>query len=167
MARLFYKLQDQWKQKMKKGIITLLIIGLFLTACAPPPEMEEDITQIIPEEDQMQDPFGDAPLKTFALRAYRFQFEPDKIEVEEGDHVRITITSLDVGHGFALPDFGINEKVPPEDSTTIEFLADKAGEFGFFSSVYSGKGYNEMTGTFVVVPAPAQETSTPPSAVIS
>lgn len=91
-----------------------------------------------------------APLKKFAINAYQFAFEPDIIEVDEGDEVLITITSTDVGHGFALPDFGINRKIPPEESVTVTFMADKSGEFEFFSSVYSGKGWKNMTGKLVV-----------------
>jgi heme/copper-type cytochrome/quinol oxidase subunit 2 len=132
-----------------RRIVILLVIAFFLMACAPPETFDEPLAHLDSAED-IQDPFGDAPLKIFAVRAYRFQFDPNEIIVDEGDHVRITITSLDVGHGFALPDFGINQKIPPEDSVTIDFLADKPGEFGFFSSVYSGSGYKNMTGTFTV-----------------
>lgn len=95
-------------------------------------------------------PQEDIEYKIFALRAYQFGYEPDVIEAEHGDHVMLTVTSVDVGHGFALPDFGINEKIPPEESVTFRFRADKAGEFRFFNPVYSGKGWKDMEGTLIV-----------------
>ena len=113
---------------MVKKIFTILAILLLLTltACKAPIEEPEGPITIIEPYEEAEYPFGDAPLKTFALKAYRFQFEPNKITVNEGDHVMLTITSLDVGHGFALPDFGINEKIPPEDSESHRMRVELA-----------------------------------------
>lgn len=142
-------------------ILFIIVFSLLLTACSNEPEQVEDPVDSVPANHvEVIDPFGDAPITNIAMRAFRFQFEPNRIEATEGDHVRITISSLDVGHGFALPDFGINEKIPPEESITIDFLADQVGEFDFFSSVYSGKGYKNMTGIFVVKANPAEINST-------
>lgn len=92
----------------------------------------------------------DDSIETVVIKAYQFAYDPDFIEVDYGKRVRLTITSMDVGHGFALPDFGVNERIPPEDSVTVSFIADKKGEFDFFNSVYSGKGWKDMKGRFVV-----------------
>ena len=81
---------------------------------------------------------------------FQFGFDPERLEVNKGDRVMLTITSADVGHGFALPEFGINEKIAPEESITVDFIADVKGEHEFFESVYSGKGWKDMKGTFVV-----------------
>jgi cytochrome c oxidase subunit 2 len=97
-----------------------------------------------PEEDNT------TPTKKVLITARQFAYEPDLIEVKKGDKVAITITSLDVGHGFALPDFGINTRVPAEESVTVIFVADKKGEFQYFNSVYSGSGWKNMTGKLVV-----------------
>jgi len=85
-----------------------------------------------------------------AVRMFQFGFDPEVIEVKKGERVVLTITSADVGHGFALPEFGINEKVPPEGSVTVRFIADIGGEFEFFESVYSGKGWKDMKGKLIV-----------------
>jgi cytochrome c oxidase subunit 2 len=82
--------------------------------------------------------------------ARQFAYEPDLLEVGYGEKVMLTVTSIDVGHGFALPDFGINTKVPPEESVTVIFTADKRGEFRFFNPVYSGSGWRNMTGKMIV-----------------
>jgi plastocyanin len=84
------------------------------------------------------------------LRAVGDKYEPDSVEVELGDEVMLTVTSVDAGHGFALPDFGINERIPMEESETFTFTADKEGEFEFFNPVKSTDSWKEMKGTFIV-----------------
>lgn len=137
---------------------------LFLSGCAPEPEA----IGIMPAgEDVMSPPSLPAPLivegvensvsetpagelEVVSVNVFQFGYEPDSIEVGLGDDVLLTVTSLDVGHGFALPDFGINERVPPEESITVRFTADQRGEFRFFNSVYSGSGWKDMEGSFIV-----------------
>ncbi len=82
--------------------------------------------------------------------ARQFEFEPNIIRVKKGDLVRIEITSEDVVHGFALPAFGINVPVRPEQTTVVEFVADKTGNFEFYCSIYCGAGHAQMRGTLIV-----------------
>ncbi|MFH1063810.1 MAG: cupredoxin domain-containing protein [Candidatus Woesearchaeota archaeon] len=84
------------------------------------------------------------------IDARQFEYSPSSVSVSYGDNVMLTVTSIDVGHGFALPDFGINKRIPAEESVTFTFIADKRGEFEFFNSVYSGKDWKNMRGTFTV-----------------
>ena len=87
--------------------------------------------------------------------AKQFEFIPgtaEPIRVKLGDTVRITATSPDVSHGFAIPAFGVNAAIDPGKETTIEFVADKAGEFGFFCSVFCGRNHGAMKGTLIVEP---------------
>jgi heme/copper-type cytochrome/quinol oxidase subunit 2 len=37
------------------------------------------------------------------VTASRFEFQPEQIEVAEGDRVRLTVHSADSKHGFAIP----------------------------------------------------------------
>ena len=57
---------------------------------------------------------------------------------------------MDVEHGFAIPEFGINENLAPGKSVDIEFTADMAGSYSFFCSVYCGSGHTSMRGTLIV-----------------
>lgn len=86
----------------------------------------------------------------FNMTAKRFAFDPSVINVKPGDKVKITIKSLDVTHGFSLPEFGINENLVPGKEVVVEFTADKKGEFTFFCSVICGEGHTEMTGKLIV-----------------
>ena len=73
-----------------------------------------------------------------------------EIKVNEGDTVKLTITSIDVAHGFAITAFGVNSRLNPGQTTTVEFVADKKGTFTFFCSVKCGTGHPGMKGTLIV-----------------
>jgi len=70
--------------------------------------------------------------------------------INKGDRVRLKIKSIDVTHGFSLPDFNINQQLSPNQEVTIEFVADKSGTFGFACSVFCGAGHGTMRGNLVV-----------------
>ena len=83
---------------------------------------------------------------------FKIHFLPnDKIvEINEGDTVHLVIRNIDVSHGIAIPDFGVSERLEPGKVTEVEFVADKAGNFPFFCSVFCGNGHSAMTGTLIV-----------------
>lgn len=89
-------------------------------------------------------------IKEFTMTAENWKFSPNVITVKKGDKVRIRITSIDISHGFALSDFGINAKLEPNTPQTIEFTATKIGSFLFRCSVPCGSGHRDMTGTLIV-----------------
>ncbi len=60
-------------------------------------------------------------------------FVPSTLVVHKGDTVKIkvinNIKSEPPNHGFAIPDFNIEEVVNRGETKTVEFTADKAGVF--------------------------------------
>ncbi|MDI6721517.1 MAG: cupredoxin domain-containing protein [Candidatus Aenigmarchaeota archaeon] len=88
--------------------------------------------------------------KQFDVVARQWSFEPGTIEVSQGDVVILKIKSVDVEHGFALPDFGVSQKLEPGKETVVQFTADKKGTFTFFCNVLCGSGHKDMKGTLVV-----------------
>ena len=83
--------------------------------------------------------------------AKRFTFEPSRIEVTEGEHVRLVVKSADGVHGVEIKKFKVVKKVPRGgESVTIDFVASSAGEFPILCSEYCGKDHDSMTGTLVV-----------------
>ena len=84
------------------------------------------------------------------VNAFRFDFEPNQITANKGEKVKLIVTSTDVTHGFALPDYDINVPLPAGKQTAIEFTADKQGSFTFFCSIYCGSGHSSMKGTLTV-----------------
>ncbi|MFN7990584.1 MAG: cupredoxin domain-containing protein [Candidatus Micrarchaeia archaeon] len=87
------------------------------------------------------------------VTAKQWEFVPNTITVDQGDTVKLTVSSADVAHGFALPEYGINERIEPGKPVVITFVADKSGEFGFRCSVMCGEGHRGQTGKLVVRPA--------------
>lgn len=91
-----------------------------------------------------------AAVKEFEMTARQWEFTPSTIRVNEGDNVKLTINSIDVAHGFGLPDFGVNERLEPGKTVTVEFTADKKGTFAFACTVFCGTGHSGMRGTLIV-----------------
>ena len=89
-------------------------------------------------------------VRIIIAKAFQFDFDPNPIIVNQGERVKIVMTSADVTHGFALPEYNINVPLPAGRPTTIEFVADKPGTFPFLCSVYCGSGHGSMKGTLVV-----------------
>ncbi len=89
-------------------------------------------------------------VREIEVTAKQWEFTPNPIKVKFGERVRLKIKSIDVTHGFALPDFGINEVLNPEQEVVVEFVANKRGTFDFFCSVQCGQGHAGMRGQLVV-----------------
>jgi cytochrome c oxidase subunit II len=84
------------------------------------------------------------------VTAKKFEFSPAVIELKVGVPVVLEITSLDRKHGFALPDFKIDEQVEAGGVMRIRFVPDRPGTFAFHCSVFCGSGHEDMGGTMVV-----------------
>ena len=83
--------------------------------------------------------------------AKRFTFEPARVEVKEGERIRLVVTSEDGVHGLEIKKFKVNKKIPRGgDKVTIDFVASAPGEYPILCSEYCGNGHEEMKGTLVV-----------------
>ena len=98
-----------------------------------------------------QDPAAATAPRTIEVVAKRFAFEPARIEVTEGERVRLVVKSADGVHGVEIKKFKVNKKVPRGgDAVTIEFVASAAGEFPILCSEYCGDGHEDMKGMLIV-----------------
>ena len=122
-------------RKIILSIFIFTIFTIFLTSCA---------------SQQTHKPVEGNDFKEFQITARDFEFDPPTIEINKGDNVRLIVTSVDVPHGFSIPEYGINERLDPGKPTTIEFLADKEGTFTSFCSVFCGSGHSNMKGKIIV-----------------
>lgn len=82
--------------------------------------------------------------------AKNWKFEPSVIKVKNGTKIKLKIKSVDVDHGFSLPDFKVSMYLKPNKELTTEFVANKKGEFSFFCDVLCGSGHRNMKGTLIV-----------------
>lgn len=126
-------------------------IHIFISGRVPTDEELGISTPTDSEQDQIEEELAQTTnIKEFDITAKQWQFSPDTIEVNEGDTVILNIKSIDVSHGIALPDFGIDEFLSPGNEVKIEFIADKKGTFSFFCSVSCGVGHSGMRGKIIV-----------------
>jgi len=89
-------------------------------------------------------------IRVINVRAFRFDFDPNPIIVNQGEKVKLIVTSTDTTHGIVIPEYGINVPAPVGRPTVVDFVADKAGTFSFFCNVYCGSGHSAMRGSLVV-----------------
>ncbi len=89
-------------------------------------------------------------VRVVEVKASRYKFEPDTIVVGFGEKVRLVVTSLDVDHGLAIPDFKVNVTVVYGRTAVAEFVADKKGTFHAHCSVYCGPGHAHMHAVLIV-----------------
>ncbi len=88
--------------------------------------------------------------RSFSLTAKKWTFSPNLITVNKGDKVKLSIKSVDVTHGFSLPEFSVSGNLEPNQTINLEFTADKVGSFSFFCSVFCGEGHGGMKGKLIV-----------------
>ncbi len=97
--------------------------------------------------------------KTFAIQSWMetvdgkmsAHFSMPLIEVKQGDLVRLMITNSKGTHDFVIDEYGIKQDTPEGTLTTIEFVADKAGDFEFYCSKYNHRNIGQK-GTLRVTP---------------
>ena len=82
--------------------------------------------------------------------AKRYEFVPSTIQVTQGEHVRILVTSGDGFHGFGIKQFDVSKEILRGETVTIELTADVAGEFPILCTEYCGDGHEEMKGQLIV-----------------
>jgi cytochrome c oxidase subunit 2 len=110
-----------------------ILIGTGLAA-APPPVRQASEPRVI------------------EVVAKKFSFVPSRIEVGEGETVRLVVRSADGMHGLEIKKFKVAEEIPRGgEPVTIEFTATAAGEFEIMCSAFCGKGHEDMRGKLVVV----------------
>ncbi len=88
--------------------------------------------------------------KEFEIIVKNWEFVPNVIEVNKGDKVELHLEVIEGYHGFALPEFGINEKLDEGTDVHVKFTADKKGIFNFYCSVPCGQGHGGMNGRLIV-----------------
>jgi len=89
--------------------------------------------------------------KIIEVTARKFEFEPSRIEVEEGERVRLIVHSADSVHGIEIKKFRVSKLVPRGGKpVTIEFVASTAGTFPILCSEFCGDGHEDMKGALVV-----------------
>jgi len=88
--------------------------------------------------------------REFTLTASNYRYSPGRIEVAQGDLVKLTVKSEDVAYSLTIDAYRVSRRVPAGGTTTIEFLADRPGTFPYYSNLTSDKRHAETKGDLVV-----------------
>ena len=80
--------------------------------------------------------------------------EIDALHVPVGEPVRLVMTSQDVIHSFAVPDFRIKSDILPGRYVEAWFQPTEIGTFRLFCTQFCGTAHSAMTGSIVVMSKP-------------
>ncbi len=90
------------------------------------------------------------------MSAVRSHFNPEHVEINQGDHVTWHITNVerayDATHGFSLPGYNITISIEPGETATFEFDATHDGVFSYYCSEFCSALHLEMVGYMLVQP---------------
>lgn len=121
-----------------------------------------DLLRSIVLKEAVPGPPVKGEIHTIEMKAFQFGFDPNEIVVYQHDKVIIKIVESSFKkdptykqHSFTLPEYGINvilPPIPPNKPITIEFVADKVGEFTFECAIYCGVEHPNMRGILRVLP---------------
>ncbi len=132
---------------MKKNVfLGLLFAGMFLVLSHVSPAMAGNADRI---EEILGTPQG-IQVKEFTITTKRFQFSPNLIVVNQGDYLKLKVTSLDGTHGFKIPGTRINHVLKKDQEEVIVLYARDRGKVGFECSNFCGVGYFFMKGKIVI-----------------
>ncbi len=91
-----------------------------------------------------------AQVRVVNITGRNFEFSETEIRVSVGDTVRINFTSESGFHDWTLDEFdAATSRVSSGGSTSVEFVASKAGSFEYYCSVGSHRQLG-MVGTLIV-----------------
>lgn len=84
------------------------------------------------------------------LTGHNFAFDQKEIRVKKGDTVVVNFTSTDGFHDFKIDEFNAaTARVSTGQTSSVTFVADKAGSFEYYCSVGSHRAMG-MVGTLIV-----------------
>lgn len=118
---------------------------------------------------QDQAPPSAQNLQVIEVTAKKYEFEPSRIHVKKGAHVRLKITATDHAHGFEIERYaehvaksgppGLEFPAPQKcvkiekgETATVDFVAQAEGTYHFKCCVHCGIHHGSMKGELIVDP---------------
>ena len=92
-----------------------------------------------------------AVVTVIELKATKYKFTPDTVDIPVGTTVQFKITAVDHEHGFEIA--GVKDscvQIPQGETKTVEYKAEKAGKISFKCCHVCGIGHAGMHGSMTV-----------------
>ncbi|KIE58300.1 cytochrome C oxidase subunit II [Methylacidiphilum kamchatkense Kam1] len=146
------------------GILLAFIVALIYASVILAVRVPTDVGQIVPNPGEalasatMRTPPFDQPgVQEVAPGKYKvvvlgqaWMFNPPSIELPLGADVTFYGTSLDIDHGFFIPNTDVNMMLLPGQVSILRHKFDKAGVYRIICHEYCGTLHHLMTGTITV-----------------
>jgi len=88
--------------------------------------------------------------RVISIKVKRFEYSPKEITLKKGVPVVLELKSLDVPHGFNLPELGVRADVLPGLTARVRIAPTRTGRFVFHCDIFCGTGHEELEGAIVV-----------------
>ncbi|MDO8487804.1 MAG: cupredoxin domain-containing protein [bacterium] len=143
------------------GIIVLVIVavggGIWWTTKRANPGLPGDLTPptnstttATPTSDGVVTDKGTGKIVEFTVTGSSFKFVPNKLEVTQGDTIRITFKSSGEMHDFVIDEFDVaTDQLGEGEEEEVEFVANQTGSFDFYCSTANHRSIG-MKGILVV-----------------
>ena len=89
-------------------------------------------------------------VREITVRADKFAFSPDHIEVQKDEIVKVTFTAVDLAHSFTIDGYRISKRAAAGQTVTFEFRADRTGPFPFYCNLSADDRCKQMHGELTV-----------------
>ena len=93
---------------------------------------------------------AEARERVIQITAHKFDYTPNEIRLKKDEPVILAFTSIDVDHGFNVPDLGLRADALPGETTRVRFTPRKAGKFEIHCDNFCGLDHETMGGTVIV-----------------
>ncbi len=136
----------QWTLRGTLAIVLSLGGGVAMAwqQVTPPPEAPDA------PETAVAAPQAKKVVRTFKVYADNWEWSPETIRVKQGEHVVLKLHAYRATRSFVLKAYKLDVHMPQDQDITVEFDADKKGEFPFKCGRPCGNGCAKLRGTLVV-----------------
>jgi heme/copper-type cytochrome/quinol oxidase subunit 2 len=88
--------------------------------------------------------------RVVAVTMKKGDISPKEIRVKQNEPVRLAVSTLDVQHGFEIPQLGVSEPVNPGKPAEVALDTSRKGSFKVQCGVMCGAHHDEMRAVVVV-----------------
>lgn len=144
---------ERWFMYMVAAFLALAVVALIMTIAGEHAEFPESSERVDPQLVTAQRPFDEPGVfprddgdYDVVMIARTWAFEPAEIELPVGATAHFKIVSMDVVHGFRIPDTNANAMIIPGQITELEVTFDEPGPHSVICHEYCGIQHHVMGG---------------------